>query len=129
MATNSEARICRLEMLLSSINRTLAKVDQRLDNLESQIRQIPPGGGGGGAVAAFWVKGTFAAGAGSWPGITPTVQTLDVYRDVGGVPTLFAAGATVRWFYLDASGANKLIPVTPNGDGTYDAINASCTGV
>ncbi len=95
----------------------------------AQVWGLPVGSGSGGGSITFWCQGTFSAASGSWPTITPTTGTLDVYKDVGGTLTLETSGATVRWFYLDASGSNKLIPLIPNGDGSYDAVAASCTAV
>lgn len=77
----------------------------------------------------FWCRGTFSAATGTWPTITPQHQSLDVYQNVKGSLSKAATSAKVYWWFPDASGSNKLIAVISNGDGTYNAINASCSGI
>ncbi len=90
------------------------------------------GSGGGSSQLAYWAKSPhtgIVASTGDWPDIVPEPFGSDIYQDVGGTLTLVATDATVRWFFRDACGNDLLVPVQPNGDGTYDALAASCTAV
>jgi hypothetical protein len=129
--TTLEGRVIKLEGLLAASQVALQKTLLRLDTLEQANRASAGAsfGGGGGGGQIFLVKGTFSAASGSFPSITPTTQTLDVYSDMGGTLTRVYPSATVHWFFLDPSGTDKLIPVALNDDGSFVAINASCTGV
>ncbi len=133
--TNLEGRIIRLELLLQSAQDALRKLDGRAGSLEQQARQPLAQmwqGGGGGTQVAYWTKsptGGIAASTGNWPTIAPETFAEDVYKDVGGTLTLEATAATIRWFYRDADPGDRLVPVQPNGDGSYDALADSCTAV
>lgn len=85
----------------------------------------------GGSPVSLWVKSDssspFAGASGAWPTITPTEATLDVYADEDGTMTLVDDAATIRWYFKDACGANKLVFVVPNADGSYDAVVEACT--
>lgn len=125
-------RIYELERLVGLYQRRLDALAARLAAVEQSNAKVwsvsyPATTGGGTGI--YWTKGTFSAATGSFSTITPQVQSLAVYQDVGGTLTVVAASATVRWYFKDASGTDKLIPVAPNGDGTYVAIAASCTAV
>jgi hypothetical protein len=132
LVSEDTARVRILEQRVQDLSRREYDAEARiarLENLMSQVRQ-GFGGGGGGQGLALWCQGTgVSAATGSWPTLTPSTFTADIYRDVGGTLTLVTSGATVRWFYKDSSASGKLIAVVPNGDGTFDAISDSCTGV
>jgi hypothetical protein len=133
--TNLEGRIIRLELLLKASQDYARKLEGRVSSLEQQARQPLAQmwqGGGGGEQIAFWTKsptGGIVASTGDWPAIAPETFVEDVYKDVGGTLTLEATGATIRWFFRDPDPGDRLIPVIPNGDGTYDARASSCTAV
>jgi hypothetical protein len=133
--TNLEGRIIRLELLLQSAQDALRKLDGRAGSLEQQARQplaqMWQGGGSGGDPIPLWAitPGAVAAATGTWPTLTPSTFTSDVKKDVAGVLTAVATGATIRWFYKDGATIGKLVPVMDNGDGTYDARADSCTRV
>jgi hypothetical protein len=126
-------RIYSLEQRAKAFARTLADVLARLARAEVNIQQSQGGGGfgGGGAVRSYWCRtpGTVAVATGTWPSLTPTTFTADVYLSDSGALTSFATGATIYWWYKDAAAANKLVGLLPNGDGTYDARHDSCTAV
>ena len=134
--TNLEGRIIRLEVLLKAQAETIRALAVRLDTLEQDARQpmamMWQGGGSGGGGIAYWTKsptGGVAVSSGNWPTITPQTWTENVYKDVGGTLTLEATSATIRWFFRDTNPGDRLVPVIPNGDGTYDARGDSCTKV
>lgn len=129
-----EARIRRLEETIAEQRQTIRGLADRLARAETNIQAVrtTPGGGGGSSGTAFWCKspgGGVAAATGTWPSLTAATFTADVYFDSAGTQTLYASGATIRWWYKDADPGNRLMPLTPNGDGTYDGIADSCTRV
>jgi len=133
--TNLEGRLIKLELLVKDQAQTIRALNTRANAMEQQGRQplamMWQGAGGGGDVRAYWCRtpGAVAAATGTWPTLTATPFTADVYKDVAGTMTLEATGATVRWWYKDTAVVNKLVPCLPNGDGTYDALADSCTAV
>lgn len=127
-----DARAQETERIIEDLLRRLARLEQRVtagNQQVAQLWQVPPGGGGGGTQIAYWAMspiGGMAASSGTFPTITPTTANLTVYTDVGG--TLTAAGTAVcRWFYRDALAQYKLLPLQPNGDGSFDILASSCT--
>jgi hypothetical protein len=125
-------RIYALEQRFKAIGRTLSDVLSRLARVETNLQQIPSGGSGGGApVRSYWCRpsAAVAAATGTWPSLTPATFTADVYVSDAGSLASAATGATVYWWYKDGIAANKLVGLTPNGDGSYDGRHDSCTAV
>jgi hypothetical protein len=120
----------RFERLRASVDELTRKVTQALQRIR-ELQQTPSGGGAPTPTVALWCKtpGSVAAATGSFPTLTASSFTADIYKDAGGTLTLVASSATVRWWYKDTAAASKLVPVLPNGDGTYNALAESCTAV
>ncbi|WP_165235379.1 hypothetical protein [Aquisphaera insulae] len=134
--TNLESRLIRLEMALRSTEDLVRRLQGQVTALQQSARLLQAqaggyGGGSGGGGTGFWIRNPgLSAASGSWPTLTPSVGTADVYSDLGGTLTPFAADQTIRWFFKDAPTANGLIPVVRSADGSaWDGLNASCTGV
>jgi hypothetical protein len=126
-------RIYILEESLRRLYRDMLDAQHRLARIEQMLSQLAAGSGGpssGGGGSLYWCRtpGSVAAASGTWPAITPSTFTADVYIDAGGL-TLQYSGATIRWFYKDTEVVNKLVPCMSNNDGTFDAIASSCTAV
>jgi len=105
---------------------TVAELRQLLNKLANGL-----GGGQGGGASTFlhWARiptGGVDAAAGTWPSLTPSSFTSDVYRS-GPALAIAAEAATVLWFYLDPADAGKLVPCIPNADGSFSAILDACT--
>ena len=123
-----EARFERMRLELQDTQRKLTQALQQIR--DSQARYVPTGGGSTNAI--FWAHApsAIAAATGSWPALTPSTFTSDVYVDVAGTLTLAASAQTVRWFYKDSAASGSLIPVEPTDNGNaWDAIANSCTPV
>ncbi len=120
-----EARFERQRLLIQALQRQLAALAATPANAVS-------GGGSGGGGIVYWARmpSTVAAATGSWPTLSPSTFTSDIYVDVAGTLTLVASSQTVRWFYKDSAASGSLIPVEPTDNGTaWDAIGNSCTAV
>ncbi len=125
-----EARFERLIVDFQAMRGQVAILNNQLQSQQSQGGNQPGSGGSGGL---YWAQApsAIAAATGSWPTLTPTSFTSDIYCEVGGTLTLQAAAQTVYWFYKDIAAINSLIPVEPSisGGGAWDAIGNSCTAV
>ncbi len=128
----------RLQDLEARYERLLLTVQQfarQVANLANQIQQVQGqtgGGGSGGGGTIYWARmpSAVAAATGSWPTLTPSTFTSDIYVDLAGTLTRVAFSQTVRWFYKDAGISGSLVPVEPVDSGTnWDAIANSCTAV
>ncbi len=123
-----EARYERLLLTVQQLSRQIA-------NLANQIQQTQGQSGGGqsgGAGTVYWARmpSAVAAATGSWPTLTPSTFTSNIYADVSGTLVLQATSQTVRWFYKDAGASGSLVPVEPVDSGAnWDAIANSCTAV
>lgn len=123
-----EARFERLRLDLQDAQRKLTQALQQIR--DGQTRYVPTGGGSANAI--FWAQApsAIAAATGSWPTLTPSTFTSDIYVDLAGTLTLVAGSQTVRWFYKDTAASGSLIPVEPTDNGTaWNAIANSCTAV
>ncbi len=123
-----EARFERLRLDLQDVQRKLTQALQQLR--DDQAKYVPTGGGNANAI--FWAHApsAVAAATGSWPTLSPSTFTSDIYIDQGGALTLAASSQTVRWFYKDSAASGSLIPVAPTDNGAnWDAIGNSCTAV
>ena len=123
-----EARFERLRLDLQDVQRKLTQVLQQTRDL--QAKYVPTGGGNGNSI--FWAHApsAIAAATGSWPSLTPSTFTSDIYVDLGGTFAPVASSQTVRWFYKDSAASGSLIPVAPTDNGAaWDAIGNSCTAV
>ncbi len=120
----------RYERLLLSIGDIQAAIG-RLQQVANDLAGSQQKGGGGGGLYWAQAPSSIAAATGSWPTLTPTSFTSDIYCEVGGTLTLQAAAQTVYWFYKDIAAISSLIPVEPSagGGGAWDAIGNSCTAV
>lgn len=72
-------------------------------------------------------SGTPSGATGSWPSITPTSFTADVYMASFGALVKVATGATIYNFYAASLSASKTCSLIDNRDGTYTVIAQSCT--
>lgn len=124
-------RLSIAEIQIVELKRRLFDAEARIARLELMLSQVQGGtGGGGGTSGMFWCKSPgFAAASGSWSSITPSTGVADVYRSTGGALVSFSASQTINWYYKDASVAGKLVAVSQNTDGTWDAILDSCTAI
>ena len=122
-----QRRIEELATRVAQLNSRLTEDEQST----AKLWQGDGGGGSGGTTASYWCRtpGAVAAATGTWPTLTPTTFTADVYSNLGGTLTSVATGATIFWWYKDAAVINKLVPLMANNNGTYDAIADSCTAV
>lgn len=130
----SQQRELEQERRLALLDRRLRIAEDRIANALQAIPQAFGSGGGGGdsaPVRSYWCRtsGTVSAATGTWPTLTPTTFTADVYVSDAGALSSVATGATIYWWYKDGVVANKLVGLTPNGDGTYDGRHDSCTAV
>lgn len=123
-----EARFERLRLDLQDAQRKLTQALQQIR--DGQSRYVPTGGGSANAILWAQAPSAIAAATGSWPTLTPSTFTSDIYVDLAGTLTLVATSQTVRWFYKDSAASGSLIPVEPTDNGTaWDAIANSCTAV
>ena len=123
-----EARFERLRLDLQDCQRKLTTALQQIR--DGQAKYVAPGGGSANSI--FWCQApsAIAAASGTWPDLTPTTFTANIYVDQGGSLNLVASSQTVRWFYFDSAAINTLIPVEPADNGSaWDAIGNSCTAV
>ncbi len=120
-----EARFERFRLIVQAIQRQLAALAATPANAIS-------GGSTSSGGQLYWARmpSAISAASGSWPTLTPSTFTSDIYVDVAGTLTLVASSQTVRWFYKDAGISGSLVPVEPVDSGTnWDAIANSCTAV
>lgn len=84
----------------------------------------------GGRLGCYYCQpsSTIAAATGSWPTQTPGTGTYDVYQDQGGaLVKVDGSPFTIQNFYKASIAANKVVVVTPNGFGQWNADAQSCT--
>jgi hypothetical protein len=121
--TALEARIVRLELMLTLAQQRIATLGGQTAALEGQNRQSAgPAwnlGGSGGGTGAFWCNNPGIAGNSS--GIA------DVYQINGGTNVLFAAGATIWNLYPSPTTAGRACTLGQNPDGTFMIFGQSCT--
>ncbi len=133
MTDNSAIAVRRLEERVERLLLLLQDMQQSIGRLQQPAMfAVPSGGGpsGGGTLCWAHAPSTIAAATGSWPTLTPSTFTSDVYQDVAGTLTLVASSQTVRWFYKDSAASGSLIPVMAVDSGSHwDAIGNSCTVV
>jgi hypothetical protein len=129
-----ESRILEIERRLEMLRRQMDAMDQKLTSLGQLLNQAYRqswSGSGSGTGTSYWIKSPgFSAATGSFPSLTESTGTADVYSDVSGTMTLYQSSQTIRWWYKDAGTANRLVMVLPTADNTaWDAVVESCTGV
>ncbi len=124
-----ECRILILERWAKDAARTIAELTGRIGRLEDKAAaQGGAASGGGGSGGFFVCQGLgLAAATGTWPSITPSSTTADVYRESGGGLTIAATAATIYNFSPDATDSAKRQFLAGNGDGTYTVSTQSCT--
>jgi len=123
MATDLEGRVVRLEIILKAYQAQILKDEQRIQDLEQQVRSGEGGGPGasGNTTAVYIIDPVVISSNGN-----VTAQTIKAM--VGGTLTTIRTDATVhnRMDVATVATANKRIIVAPNGDGTYTAVAQSC---
>ncbi len=129
MASALEQRLIRVETLLQTLSGQVGQLRDLVGQLQQQ--QYAPGGGftgggGGGASVCFANNLTLGAATGTWPSITPTSTTADVYKIVTGALVLVTAGATIYNFLPSATDSAKRQVLGVVGDGTFTVISQSC---
>ncbi len=124
-----ESRILILERWCKDAARTLAELAGRIGRLEDKAAMQGGSAGGGGGGVGFYVANTLnlSAATGTWPNITPTSTTGDVYTSASGALTLARAAATIYNFSPDPTDPTKRQFLGSNGDGTFTVITESCT--
>lgn len=129
-----QSRELAQERLLNELDRRLRTAEDKVSQALQQIPRMAGGSGGSGSAPPRlgWCRiptGGVAAATGTWPTLTTTSFTADVY--VTGKTEPVATGATIVWKYLDGADEGKLVACYPNNtSGTsWDAIVNSCTGV
>ena len=130
MASDLSQRILRLETLVQALIGQVAQLTDLVGNLRQQQYQPSSGtsgGGGGGATIFFANNISLGAATGTWPAITPTSTTGDVYKISGGVLVLVQASATILNGLPDPTDATKRHILGKNADDTYSIISQSCS--
>ncbi len=131
----NESRILEIERRLVQQAREIEAARQlALQAIQQYPRawaQSQPSGGGDGKVYFAIGDGTAHIATGTWPALTCDTFASDTYDMSSGSQVLVDSGATIRLWFKDSMSttAGKLIPCTKNTDGTYTAINESCTEV
>jgi hypothetical protein len=126
-----ETRIFAVEQRVEWLIRLVQDLIPQLRNATQAARTASAGygdGGGGGGGGAFFCmpSGTVAGATGTWPALTPTSFTADVYTVAGGTMTLAAASATC-WNYFPAGlVSSQVVALLADGTGNFDAIAQSC---
>jgi hypothetical protein len=120
-----ESRVEYLIRLIADITQQLRGVQQSAKGVGSGFQFGPSGGGGG----AFFCQpsGSVAGATGTWPTLTPTSFTADVYQMVGGVLTLITASAGISNGFPAALVASKVCFVAADTSGAYVVVSQSCT--
>jgi hypothetical protein len=123
-----------IERLLTGAFRDLASLKAQVKENSQNIPRAwtnngPSGDGGGGSLCWARTPSSVSAATGTWPSLTPSSFTSDVYRRAGTSLDLVAEAATIYWFYLDAADEGKLVPCVRNADGSFDAVLDSCTEI
>ena len=131
----SQARIGEIERRMNGVQRDIADALSRIAALQQLLNKLANGlglgGSAGGSTRLHWARvpvGGVDAATGTWPSLSPSSFTSDVYRG-GGSLALVAEDATVYWYYLDGADEGSLVPCLPNGDGSYSAVTNSCTPI
>lgn len=127
----AETRIGPLETRVEWILRQLRDMVQQLRAVQQQSH----GGGGseptlgsGGSGAYFCVpSGTVGGASGTWPSLTPSSFTADVYSMVAGSLTLVTTSATVFNGFPAGLAAGLVCFVVPDNAGNYVVVTQSCT--
>ncbi len=125
-----EARVIILERWMKDAARTLGEFAGRLKRIEDkQAYNSGSGGGGGGSGTTVYFANnlTLAAATGTWPTITPTSTTADVYKEDSSGLVIAKAGATIYNFLPDATNAANRQILGSNGDGTFSVSSQSCS--
>jgi hypothetical protein len=89
----------------------------------------------GGPIGNFYcnLAASISGFSGTWTGgsspssLAPGTGTADVYQNQAGALVKVASGATINNFYKSPTTAGQVLKVTPNGDGTFDIDDQSCT--
>jgi hypothetical protein len=124
----------RFERLAFQVQALYGQVQALATQIAGVQQQTGGGQQGGGSGTIYWAHtpSSVAAATGSWPTLTPSTFTSDIYVDQAGTLTLAASSQTVRWFYKDVAAAGSLVPVEPVNVGgalAWNAIGNSCTAV
>lgn len=128
MMTNIEQRLYRLEQEVTHDGQLLAQILARLAALEQQ--QYAAGGfgaGGGSGGGDLWcqLSGSLGPATGTWPSITATTATADVYTGSGASISKVQTGATIYNRRNVTWSAGKTSYLVPSGSG-YAIIDQDC---
>lgn len=129
MAGWIEQRILVLEQRLEKLSRDVTSLLPLLRAAQQQLNQqgAIPQQGGGGATVYFANNLSLAGATGTWPTITPSSTTADVYKEVSGALALVAAAATIYNFLPDATDPANRQVLGSNGDGSWSVQDESCS--
>jgi hypothetical protein len=129
-----QGRVLEIERRLNRVLRDLAALQAQIKEVSQALPRAwtnngPSGDGGGGSLCWARTPSSVSAATGTWPSLTPSSFTADVYRRTGTDLALVKEDATIYWWYLDGADSGKLVPCVKNADGSYDAVVDSCTAV
>ncbi len=125
-------RLLDLEKRFERQRLEILRLKRQLAALAATPANAVSGYGSGGGGTVYWARmpSAVAAATGSWPTLTPSTFTSNIYADVSGTLVLQAASQIVRWFYNDVGASGSLVPVEPVDSGAnWDAVANSCTAV
>jgi hypothetical protein len=115
---------------LEYLKRMLQDLTQQLKAVQQQARTASSGdGGGGGGAGSFYCLPSSAVGgaAGTWPTLTPASFTADVYQANGAALNLVQASAQCYNFMPAGLVTSKVVYLSADGQGNFDAVTQSCT--
>jgi hypothetical protein len=125
-----ETRLVAAEQGLEYLKRLLQDLIPQLRAAAQQARNAGAaygGGGGGGGGTFFCQPSSPVAGAtGTWPAITPTGFTADVYTTAGSGITLSAASAQCWNFMAAGLVASQTAALVSDGSGDFATYTQSC---
>lgn len=125
-----ESRLRIVEQWVRDAAQRLADMLARIKRLEDRMASVPgsQGGGGGSGQTVFFANHlTLGAATGTWPSITPSSTTADVYGSLGGALSIVTTGATIYNYLPDPTDNTHRQVLGSNGDGTYSVISQSCS--
>jgi hypothetical protein len=126
--TRIQALETRVEYIIRWIQDLIPQINSANQTARNAFSQYPDTSGGGGGGAFFCLPSSAVSGAtGTWPTLTATSFTADVYQSASGSLTLVASGATIYNEFPAGLAASKVCFCVPDGAGNYVVVTQSCT--
>jgi hypothetical protein len=126
-----ETRVRACEEGLEYLKRQILSLIQQLRAVEQAVRTASTGqaGGGGGSSGSFFClpSAAVSGAGGTWPALTGVSFIADVYGATGSSLVLIKAAAQCYNFMPAALVASKVVFLSADGQGNYDAVTQSCT--